>query len=157
MKLSIVHFMNTAGFFIYTQIVYYCSMNYEEKYALLSDLITLAKADNKVTSEEYDFICRLADRMHVLKEEVDQLFHNPRPSKPIFSEMERITHFHKLLLLMNVDREAHPQEVVALKNFGLRMGIRPGVIDQILLKQESYPHKIIPPEELLKIFQTYYN
>lgn len=132
-------------------------MDYEDKYALLSDLIVLAKADQKVTPEEYDFICRLADRMQVHKREVDLLFLSPRPSKPLFSELERITHFHKLLLLMNVDREAHPDEIIALKNFGLRMGIRPGVIDQILIKQESYPHKIIPPDELLKIFQTYYN
>ena len=95
-----------------------------QQQSLLSDLIVLAHADNKVTAQEYDFIHRLAQRMEVSKEAVDALFENPVPSKPIFSELERITHFHKLILVMNVDGEIHPSEVATLRNFGLRMGIR---------------------------------
>jgi hypothetical protein len=95
--------------------------------------------------------------MDVAKETVDQLFANPMPSQPIFSEMERIIHFHKLVLLMNVDRETHEKEVLVLRNFGLKMGIRTGAIDQILIQMNIYEDKIIPSQELLKIFQTYYN
>ncbi len=132
-------------------------MNKEIKKALLSDLIILAHADEKLTDAEYEFILRLADRMDFTKEEVDALFENPHPSKPIFTELERITHFYKLVLVMNVDRETHPKEVIAIRNYGLKMGIRPGVIDQILARMEDYEDKIIPSEEIIKIFQTYYN
>jgi len=132
-------------------------MQNDHKEALISDFIVLAKADDKITSSEYDFILRLAERMDVSKEKVDQLFANPMPSKPIFSEMERIVHFHKLVLLMNVDRETHEKEVVVLRNFGLKMGIRTGAIDQILTEMNNYDDKIIPSQELIKIFQTYYN
>ena len=132
-------------------------MKKENSLALVSDLIILAKADDKVTLSEYDFIMRLAFRMDLDKKDVDQLFESPLPTKSSFSELEKITHFQKLVLLMNVDRETHDKEIVAIKNFGLQMGIREGVINQVLIKMENYEDKVIPSEELIKIFKTFYN
>ena len=129
----------------------------KDSQALISDLIILAQADNVVTNSEYDFIQRVAERMHVSSEEVDVLFKSPLPSKADFTEVERITHFHKLVLLMNVDRETHENEVIAIRNFGLKMGIRPGAIEQVLVQMEKHEDKIIPAQELIQIFQTYYN
>ena len=129
----------------------------KDNQALLSDLIILAKADDIVTNSEYDFIQRIARRMNISSDEVDALFKNPLPSKTSFTELERITHFHKLVLLMNVDRETHSSEVSVIRTFGLKMGIRPGAIDQVLLEMEKYEDKIIPPQELIQIFQAYYN
>jgi uncharacterized tellurite resistance protein B-like protein len=132
-------------------------MQYDDKNALISDLIILAIADEKITPQEYDLIFRLAKRMGVTKEKVEVLLQNPVASRPIFSELERITHFHKLLSLMNVDGEVHNKEIIVLRNFGLKMGIRPGVIDQILIKVNEYEDKIIPTQELLNILQAHYN
>jgi hypothetical protein len=132
-------------------------MNKENNLALVSDLIVLARADDKVTLTEYDFIMRLAFRMDLEKNDVDQLFKNPLPTKNKFSELERITHFHKLVLLMNVDRETHDKEIIAIKNFGLKMGIREGLINQVLVEMEKHEDKVIPSEELIKIFKTFYN
>jgi hypothetical protein len=125
--------------------------------AMLSDLIILAHADEKLTRSEYDFILMLAKRMQLDKKEVDLLFKNPIPSKLLFTELERITHFYKLVLLMNVDLETHEKEILVIRDFGLKMGIRPGVIDQILMRMNEYENKIIPSDELIRIFQTYYN
>lgn len=125
--------------------------------ALLSDLIVLAKADDKVTESEYDLILQLGEAMKISKTEVDALFENPLPSVVQSSELQRITHFYKLMLLMNVDQEKHEKEIAMIRNFGLKMGIRPGVMDQMLIKMEEYEDHIIPSEELMKIFQTYYN
>ncbi|PKA83741.1 hypothetical protein ATE92_1907 [Ulvibacter sp. MAR_2010_11] len=132
-------------------------MEKENNKALLSDLIALARADDKVTDIEYDFIMRLGGRMQLSADEVEALFDNPLPSKPLFTELERITHFYKLVLVMNVDNETHLKEIIAVRNFGLKMGVRPGVLDQILLRMDDFEDKIIPSEDLLKIFQTYYN
>lgn len=132
-------------------------MEKENNYSMISDLIVLAYTDDKVTETEYNFILRLAERMDISKEEVDELFKNPLPSKVLFTELERISHFYKLVLLMNVDLETHEKEVITVRNFGLKMGIRPGVINQILLRLDDYENKIIPSDELIKIFQTYYN
>ncbi len=124
---------------------------------MLSDLIFLAKADGRVDEAEHDFIHRIGNRMGLDRESIEHLFQHPEPSVPLFTELERITHFHKLLLVMNVDRETHEKEVAALRNFGLRMGIRPRAIDQILERMEQYEDKIIPSNELIAIFQSYYN
>ncbi|MBX2827964.1 MAG: TerB family tellurite resistance protein [Flavobacteriaceae bacterium] len=132
-------------------------MQEEYSKALLSDLIVLAKADDKFTQSEFDFIYRLSKRMEISEADFKNLLEDPLPSQPILSELQRITHFHKLVLVMNVDRETHDNEVVVLKNFGLKMGIRPAAIDRILLAMEQYEDKVIPPQELIQIFQSYYN
>ena len=132
-------------------------MNNSNSKSLLSDLIFIANADGKIDSSEYDFIHRIGKRMGLEAAEIDNLFSEPEPSSPLFSEMERITHFHKLVLVMNVDKVTHESEVVTLRNFGLKMGIRPGAIDTILSRMEEYEDKIIPAQELIAIFQSYYN
>jgi uncharacterized tellurite resistance protein B-like protein len=132
-------------------------MNNSNQKSLLSDLIFIANADGKIDAAEYDFIHRIGNRMGLEMQEIDELFTKPEPSTPLFSEMERITHFHKLLLVMNVDKVTHEAEVIALRNFGLKMGIRPGAIDTILMRMNEYEDKIIPSQELIAIFQSYYN
>ena len=132
-------------------------MEKDKNYALISDFIVLAKADDKIVASEYDFILRMASRMDVTKEEVDKLMEDPLPSLPLVTELERIAHFHKLISLMNVDWEAHEKEIAVLRNFGLKMGIRPAAIDRILLRSQQHEDKVIPSEELIQIFQTYYN
>ena len=129
----------------------------DNKKAMISDFIVIAKADDVITQPEYDFMYRLAERMDVTKEEVNALIDNPHPSQPIFTELERITHFHKLVLLMNVDRETHDKEVVVLRNFGLKMGIHPSVIDVILVEMNQHEDKIIPSHRLIEIFKSFYN
>lgn len=125
--------------------------------SLISDLIKMVKADGKIKSAEVDFIRKLARRMEIDEEELNDLFQNPQPSRAAFNEVERITHFYKLILMMKIDGETHEAEVIALKNFGLHMGIRPVVADQILKKMEQHGENVVPPEELLKIFKIYYN
>ena len=125
--------------------------------AIISDLIVLAYADGKLTDPEYDFILQIALRLDLTVNDVEDLFENRSLSRPIFTELERISHFYKLVLLMNVDLETHEKEIIAIRNFGLKMGIRPGVLDQILLQMGQYKNKIIPSDDLIKIFQTYYN
>ena len=132
-------------------------MNESHAKSLLSDLIFLAKADGVVDVSEHDFIHRIGKRMGLDFDTIESLFDHPEPSIPLFTELERITHFHKLLLVMNVDRETHEKEVIALKNFGLKMGIRPGAIDRILARMNAHEDKLIPTEELISIFQSYYN
>ncbi len=129
----------------------------ENKLSLLSDLIAIIKADGKITEVEMDFLIRIAKRMGIEETTVNTLFSNPVSSKASFTEIEKITQFHKMVLLMNVDGETHAKEIEAIKNYGLSMGIRPTAIDLVLTKMEEYPNKIIPSETLINIFKKYYN
>ena len=132
-------------------------MGNDNNRAIISDLIFLAYADGKLTDSEYDFILQIALRLDLTEIEVQDLFDKPSSLRPIFTELERISHFYKLVLLMNVDMETHEKEVIVIRNFGLKMGIRAGVFDQILLQMGQYKNKIIPSDDLVKIFRTYYN
>ena len=100
---------------------------------------------------------QIALRLDLTEIEVQDIFDKPSSLKPILTELERISHFYKLVLLMNVDMETHEKEVVVIRNFGWKMGIRAGVFDQILLQMGQYKNKIIPSDDLVKIFRTYYN
>ena len=44
-----------------------------------------------------------------------------------------------------------------MRKFGLKMGIRMEIIDQVMLRMDKYENKLIPTEELVRIFQAYYN
>ncbi|MBT0608310.1 tellurite resistance TerB family protein [Aequorivita echinoideorum] len=132
-------------------------MNKTNHLNLLSDLIQMANADGKITSAEYDFLKKIAKRLFIPEIEMDKLFISPHPSSIPKNELERITHFYKLVLVMNVDLETHENEVQLLRNFGLKMGIRPTVIDRILIEMVKHENYIIPSETLVQIFKTYYN
>ncbi|MEM0519409.1 MULTISPECIES: TerB family tellurite resistance protein [Aequorivita] len=125
--------------------------------ALLSDLIQMIKVDGKIKNSEIQFIQKMATRMNISDKELINLIEDPAPSQAVYSEVERITHFYKLILVMKIDNETHHTELVALKNFGLKMGIRPVVADQILRKMEQSKEQTLPAEELLNIFKIYYN
>lgn len=130
---------------------------YQEKLSLLSDLILLMKADNKMQEKEYDFIYIIASRLGIEEEDVELLFNKEIPFTPPGKESERILQFHRLVLLMNIDNEQHPEEIVKIKELGVRMGLSPFAIDRILQIMNKFEDKIVPPNVLIDIFKTYYN
>ncbi|MBE15619.1 MAG: TerB family tellurite resistance protein [Dokdonia sp.] len=128
-----------------------------EKHQIISDMIALAGADKKIHEREYEFILVVASRLGVERVEVEHLFKHPLKAVVAKTELERITQFHRLLLLMNVDDHTHVVEVDALRNYGLQLGIRPEAIEQILSEMNDYEHKMIPSSRLVEIFQRFYN
>ena len=128
-----------------------------EKYQILSDMIRLALADQKLEQSEYSFINTVAGRLGVSQEEVDSLIQNPIEGGVFKTEIERITQFHRLVLLMNVDQETHKTEIDTLRNYGMKMGIRPEAIEQVFNEIDRYENKMIPNERLIEIFSRFYN
>ncbi len=129
----------------------------EEKLSLLSEMIAFARADKKFKDDEYNFILAVASQLNVTREEVDQLVEKGADKKQLHPESQRILQFHRLVLLMNVDQEASPQEIHEIKEMGLHMGLRPEAIDSVLEKMHQYPNKVVPPQELIAIFSRFYN
>ncbi len=116
-------------------------------------------ADGKIKGPEIEFIKKIARHMDISDKELIALFENPQSSHShtSFSEAERISHLYKLILMMRIDNETHESEIEALKNFSIKMGIRPVITDQILKKIEESDKNALTAEELLKIFKVYYN
>lgn len=129
----------------------------QEKLSLLTELIKLARCDNKVREQEYNFLLTIARSLNVSKNDFDSLFDNYIELTPPESEFDRILQFHRLVLLMNVDTETSDSEVGFLKDIGIRMGLSPQATDRVLDEMDNYPNKVIPPDKLIEIFKEQYN
>lgn len=130
---------------------------HKDNQALISDLILIAKADGNISPAEYDFIHQMALKMNVTETELKILIENPLPSVKLQTEMDRIIHYYKMVLTMFVDNNIHDEEVVAVKNFGLKLGIRQGAVDQIIIQMKEKDNYVLGTDQLMKIFKTYYN
>lgn len=130
---------------------------HEEKLSILSELIAFARADDVVKVSEYNFLFEIASQLGIDKHTFDQLFQQKADKIILKPQSERIVQFHRLLLLMNVDQEQHESELRRLHTIGLRMGLPPSAIDQVLTVMHQYPNKIIPAQVLLDIFKAHYN
>ena len=128
-----------------------------EKLSLLSEMIAFARLDESIKSIEYRFLLGVAKQLEVSQEDFDYLFEHPVTYVHLKSHSERIVQFHRLVLLMNLNKEITPKELVKLHNFGLRMGLSHESINRVLDLMESFPNKIVPADFLIDIFKLQYN
>lgn len=129
----------------------------EEKLSLISQLIELSKADGYVSPDEIQFIHTISQMIGVSEEQTYNLFEKPHPFRAPKSEYDRIIQFHRMVLLMNVDYEVHENELREIKNLGLKMGLPPQAILEVLQEMKNHHNHVIPPEKLLRIFTKYHN
>lgn len=130
---------------------------HKKKLSLLKDMIALSKVDNNVSFIEKQFIHSIALTLGITKEELNQIQENNIEFLPQNREIDRISQFYRLVLLMAVDMEHHKKEVDFCKNIGLKMGLNPQAIDEVLNKVLQSKNGMLPPEELIQIFQVYHN
>ena len=131
--------------------------NRAEKLSLLSEMIAFARIDDALKSIEHQFLLGVARQLDISQEDFIYLLENPVTYVHLKSHSERIVQFHRLVLLMNVDSDVTPREIVRLHNFGLRMGLGHESINRVLDLMESFPNKIVPPGVLIDIFKVQYN
>jgi len=129
----------------------------KEKLSLLTQLIKLARCDQKVREQEYEFLLTIARSLDVSKDDFDVLFNEYIEFTPPESEFERILQFHRLVLLMNVDQETSYSEIEFIKDIGIRLGLSPLATNRVLAEMDKYPDKVIPPDKLIAIFKEQYN
>ena len=133
-------------------------MNTEkEKLSILSQMIALAKADDKIEDSEYDLLLIVAEKMGFDKSILDELFKQETIYVPLKPESERILQFHRLVLLMNVDEENNVKEMEAIYKFGLKMGLNPGAINTVFKIMFDYPNRVVPSNVLINIFKAQHN
>lgn len=130
---------------------------YEEKLSILSEMISLARVNQGIKDVEFEFLWGVAEQLGVDREDFESLFDSPVKNIIPKTLLQRIIQFHRLVLLMNVDREQTFKEIDKLHNIGLRMGLPPSAIDQVLVIMHQYPDMIIPPKVLVDIFKAHYN
>ncbi|MEC3965065.1 TerB family tellurite resistance protein [Flagellimonas halotolerans] len=130
---------------------------YKEKLSMLSEMIAFARVDHSLKRSEYGFLLQVARSLGVSKDIFDGLLKEKSPKVRLKTQAERIVQFHRLILLMNIDQEQHKKEINTLYNIGLKMGLPPTAISQVLEVMHRYPNKIVPPDVLINIFKAHYN
>ena len=131
--------------------------SYQEKLSILSEMIAFARVDHTLKQSEYQFLLGVASNLGVDRDAFEGLLKEKSPRVVLKSQPQRIVQFHRLLLLMNIDREQHKKEINKLYNIGLAMGLPPAAIGQVLEVMHNYPNKVVPPEVLINIFKAHYN
>lgn len=130
---------------------------HNQNISAIVEMIKLAKSDNDFQQDEFNFIHTLAQMMGISTDEFKELFERYISFNPPEIEFDRILQFQRLILLMNIDGEADIKELNHIRDIGIRMGLNPLAIEKILDTMEDYPNGVIPPDQLLGIFQVYHN
>ena len=131
--------------------------NYEEKLALLSEMIAFSVIDGRLHEREYHFLSMIALELQVNNEDFKTLFHKENYPIVIKSEFERIQQFYRLALLMHCDGVLHEKEKNAIQEIGINMGLNPHAIKRVLKAMELSPTKMISSAFLLEVFQEQLN
>lgn len=132
---------------------------YKEKLSHLNDLIQLSRIDGYESSIESSYIETVAERLGVAPDDLNKLKKNQLQVKfsPPRFEYQIIPQFHRIVLLMGIDRMIYKEELNFCTELGLKMGLNLSAVKEILEKMIYYPNNIIPAEELENIFKKYYN
>ena len=128
-----------------------------EKLSILTELIKLARTDNKLRDEEFNFLYAVAQQLGVSDEDFKGLFDKYIEFTPPKSELDRIVQFQRLILVMNVDRDVNEQELNHIRDIGIKMGLQPIATNQLLRLMEEYENGVIPPEKLISAFRIQHN
>ncbi len=130
---------------------------YEQKLALLSEMIAFSVVDGRLHEREYLFLAMIADELQIGQDDFKGLFHQENYPVVMKSEFERIQQFYRLALLMHCDGVLHEREQIKIHEIGINMGLNPHAIKRVLKAMEVSPTKMVSPEFLLEIFQEQLN
>lgn len=131
--------------------------DYQERLALLSEMIAFSVIDGKLHEREYLFLSMIAKELQVDKDAFKNLFHHEGYPVVIKSEFERVQQFYRLALLMHCDGVLHEREKIKIHEIGINMGLNPHAIKRVLKAMECSPNKMISAEFLLEVFQEQLN
>lgn len=131
--------------------------SFKEKQSIISQMAELAKVDGILTEDEVQFIRSIGHMMGFDDEQITSLIKDPVPFDPPAQEGDRIVQLQRLILLMNVDGESSPEEKEHIRHAGVLLGLNPDAIKEVLHIMHEFPNNVIPPDELIKIFQKHHN
>jgi uncharacterized tellurite resistance protein B-like protein len=129
----------------------------EEKRSMISELIELAKVDDHVSEQEIGFIQQIGNMLGMEDADILKLFKEPAPFHLPNEHFDRIVHFQQMVLLMNVDQEVDNSEISHLRYMGMKLGLNPKAVNEVLKRMYEFPNNMIPADELLKIYSKYLN
>lgn len=129
--------------------------SHQQKISHLKALYHLACADNVLTRSEMIYIRNVAERLGVSEDELET-FENEEPDL-ILPDREYKVYalFHRLAIIVMIDNEMHDEERKYCFNLGVRMGLHPNAVGEIIDFVASYGPTRAVPSEVMDIFRKY--
>ena len=131
--------------------------SYQEKIALLQEMIAFALVDGELPHREYDFLEIVSKELEIEKETFLKLFENRGETIVIKDEFNRICQFYRLALLMHCDGILHEREQIKINEIGINMGLNPYAMKRVLHLMKTSPNRMVPGEVLLSVFSEQHN
>ena len=131
--------------------------SYQEKIALLQEMIAFALVDGELHDREYDFLEIVSKELEIEKETFLKLFENRGETTVIKDEFNRICQFYRLALLMHCDGILHEREQIKINEIGINMGLNPYAMKRVLHLMKTSPNRMVSGEVLLSVFSEQHN
>lgn len=129
--------------------------NYQQKISHLKALYHLACADKQLSKPEAIFIRNVAEHLGISPAELET-FDGSEPKLELPDrEYKLYSLFHRLAIIIMIDSNASEKEKRYCFNLGIKMGLHPNAIAEILDYIISKGVMSALPEEILNIFRKY--
>ncbi len=131
---------------------------YEEKISHLNDLIKLSRIDGSENLTEINFINSVADRLGISRDDLKIIKVKTEnvefiPSEDMYQVMMQ---YHRLIVLMGIDRIIAQEEKEFCLKLGLKMNLKKEALHEIIDKAIDIPRHIISVEDIEKIYYRHY-
>jgi DnaJ-domain-containing protein 1 len=128
---------------------------YEQKISHLKALYHLACADNVFSKAEAIFIRNVAERLGIDPRELET-FDAREPDLDLpDTEFKTQVLFHRLAIIIMIDNEVTEREKQYCTNLGIRMGLHPNAISEIIEIISIRGTMNVMPNEIIGIFKKY--
>lgn len=104
-----------------------------------SAIVRVALADGDFSTEEKEFLDKLAIQLEISREEYDEILKNPNkyPINPPYLYTQRLERLYDLSRMVYVDHILGPKQKEILTKFALSLGFTPGNVNFIVDKALS--------------------
>ncbi len=104
-----------------------------------SAIVRVALSDGEITSEEKEFLDKLATRLDISKEEYIEILENPAkyPINAPFLYSQRLERLYDLARMVYADHVLGPKQKQILIRFSLALGFTPSNVEHIVNKALS--------------------
>jgi len=131
---------------------------YEQKLSHLKTLYHLASADQILTKAEMIFIRNVAERLGVSMVELENIDPSIEPELILPDKEYKIyALFHRLAIIIMLDNEIDERERHFIFNLGVKMGLHPNAINEIVNIISERGAISVTPSEISAIFAKYQN
>jgi hypothetical protein len=129
--------------------------SYKQKLAHLRSLYHLARADKIITKAELIYIKIVADQLGIEVTELE-LTNGDEPELDLpDKEYKLYALFHRLVIILAVDEQVTDDEKRHCFNLGIKMGLHPNAIAEIIEYVTGQDPMNAMPEQIISIFRKY--